>query len=181
MKFGLIGCICLVFCGFAWAGERDFSAPSTEAERALDTLLAWYMQQTDTEDGSLFDFLLQREDRETHNDALYATKITPTLVQAIAAAERKMEQENCPDGANDDVICGFDFDPILCAQDILLPPHFYHTLKAPADTTAGESVLIRYRNGADKDGHQADYWVQKEASGWKFAGVRCGTLKLNMP
>lgn len=175
----------LVFAKAAIAGENGFSVPTTAPEKALHAILQSYMREFDKQGSDTFAFWTQQRERNTGMNryfegkfAKYEGKFTNTLVQAVNAKDKELRKD-CEPG---DGICGMDFDPFLCAQDILLPPHAYFTTRVeivdgrPPDTEASATrAYVLYRRGREKDANarRTDYLLEKERGVWKIAGVRC--------
>ena len=162
------------------ANEIEFSAPTTAPEKALHAILQWHHHETGQRSTVLFDFLTQRSGRSKASDMRYQRKFTMSLVRAISAADQRMHDKDC------EGICGLDFDPILCAQDILLPPHAYLTTSKarangwPAKLASSDShAYILYRRGRVGESylHRVDYLMEKEGGAWKIAGVYCRAEK----
>jgi len=184
----------LCFTRTAEADERAFSAPITEPERALHAILQWEMQEWELKlkppRNDLADFLRQLPRRNTQRDREFQSKFTDALVQSITAADQAGGRANC-DGA-----CGVDYDPILCAQDILIPPHSYLTTSKAKGNDWPDNVAatayrayVRYRRGEANDpyAHRIDYLMEKQLGRWKIAGINCiggngyGGSKFNIP
>lgn len=160
----------------ATANEIDFSAPTTAPEKALHAILQRHGHETGQRSTDLFEFLTQRSGRSKANDGRYQSKFTASLVQAIRAVEQSMHEKDC------EGICGLDFDPITCAQDILLPPHAYFTTRTEKTNgwpTNSESnaqrayVLYRNSQAGNPYVYRIDYLLEKEHGTWKIAGVFC--------
>ena len=180
----------LCFARAAVANERTFSAPTTEPEKALHAILQWEMADTELHHFDLGDFLRQLPGRDTQRDEVFQSKFTDALVQSIAAADQAGGRANC------DGVCGVDFDPIVCAQDTLNPPHFYLTASKakgngwPDNVAATtDRAYVRYRRGAARDRyvHRIDFLMEKQSGRWKIAGICCiggkgyGGSKFNIP
>ena len=160
----------------ASANEVEFSAPTTAPEKALHAILQWRGRVFGERSSNLTEFLTQRSGRSKANDARYKRMFTMGLVRAISAVDRSMTDKDC------DGVCGLDFDPIFCAQDILLPPHTYLTTSKERanggrlNTASRDSrAYVLYRRGRadEKYVHRIDYLLEKESGIWKIAGVYC--------
>ncbi len=174
-----ICCVMLVLsASAALADESGFTAPVTAPEKALASLLKWHMEQFEERGSNHFEFLVQRPGRKKDKDRLYYSKYTRGLIKAISGVNRKMSGPG---------LSGIDYDPILCAQDILLPPHYYMTTRmetaahrvAPSPEEAA-SAFVLFRSGDGKDAHRVDYLLEKEGGIWKIAGVACGKTMFNI-
>ena len=175
----------LVFTKAAIADENGFSMPTTAPEKALHAILRSYMQEYEKQGSDTSDFWTQQRVRhkEMHRYfegkfARYEGKFTSALVRAVSAHDQEMRKECEPA----DGICGLDYDPVLCAQDILLPPHAYFTTRVettqgqPSNNEAGAArayVLYRHGPAGDAQAHRTDYLLENERGRWKIAGVRC--------
>lgn len=111
--------------------------------------------------------------RATADESRYALKITPDLLKAIAAAERAEVGANCGGTYRDGEICGLDFHPITCAQDIPEADRLYRVVSALPErqvisTTWGEVV--------------ASYRMVLDGNMWKLDGIACHpSPRFNMP
>lgn len=178
------------FTHAAAANDRAFSAPTTEPEKALHAILQWAMAETELHHWGLGEFLRQLPGRNTHRDREFRSKFTDALVQSISAADQARRTADC------DGLCGLDFMPIFCAQDVLYPLHFYLTTNKelgngwPASVAAtANHTYVRYRSGKASDpyAHHIDYLMEKQIGRWKIAGIYCvpdrgfGGSKFNIP
>lgn len=159
-----------------FANDGEFSAPTTAPEQALHAIMRWHMQQQSQRGAEIFNFLTQQPQRNKAKDQRFEGKYTKGLIRAISAQDRAWRDKDC------DGICGLDFDPVLCAQDILLPPHTYFTTrteKANGWPTNREFdavrayILYRHSRAGNPYVHRIDYLLEKEHGVWKIAGVAC--------
>lgn len=165
---GLLAGLCGVLVTVAPARAADFHAPASEPEKALAALLKWETHLTGSQSDDNFFYLTGRPGQPVKQPAIFATKYTDALVQAVRAAEKKMVQQECGGTYSDGEICGLDFDPVACAQDELGKGLQYATLAAD-----DRSAKIALRLAGSKDIH-ALYAVKKEEKGWRLDGVSCG-------
>jgi hypothetical protein len=169
----------LVFSNPSFANEDGFSAPTTIPEKALQSILAWQMQEFQKPNSGLLDFLTQRPRRNLGKDKYYGTRFTKEFIRSVNAEDLQVAS-TCPGES-----CGLDYDPVLCAQDVLLPPYSYFTTRmegthknwpASSDATA-RSAFILFRSGSEENGYRVDYLLQKEGGVWKIAGVNCVSVR----
>lgn len=180
----LAATLLLACANTAVADEGDFSTPVTAPEKALHVILQSYMREFEQPDSDTFAFWTQQRGQESavhqHFEgkfARYKGKFTKGLVQAISKKDRNLRKTCDPA----DGLCGLDFDPVLCAQDILLPPHAYFTTRMekangwtePDIGAAVTRAYVLYRNGSGDGAHRIDYQLEKERGVWKISGVRC--------
>ena len=72
--------------------------------------------------------------------AKVARRFTPALLRAYASAQTAAVKRDCGGRYSKDEICGYDFDPVTCAQDLSAKPYLYRT-----DCEGGDFAIIEYR------------------------------------
>ena len=116
------------------------------------------LRRVDADPEPLVNLLNGRGERGFRRTVDYTALLTPSLIAAIAHAERAPLRRNCEGRYRPGEICGLDFVPITCAQDSA-EAHLYRI----GATRPGEarSTVVTYRpvQGADK---------------WRMDGIRCG-------
>jgi hypothetical protein len=155
--------------GSAPSPEKDFHRATTEAERALDQII----RLSDQDDG-LFLFVTRRPERDERRDRKYASLLTAKLKRTILAEERRMVKQDCG-GVYTGEICGFNSDPITCAQDYSEDGYIYRTEQATNDMAI---VFLRWPHLPDD---VANYRMIRSGNRWILDGVACATgAKFNM-
>jgi hypothetical protein len=149
--------------GLAWpAAAGTIHPPATTAERALDAILKHADQDPDQLD-NLFDGRGQRPFVPAED---YTKLLTAPVIAAMSAKEKAMVQAACGGHYRKGEVCGMDFSPITCAQD-LSDSYLYRT-EASAEDRADISY---YWPGTDKP--VATYRLVRQAQTWKIDGIRC--------
>jgi hypothetical protein len=150
---GLIG-------GPAFANE-PFHSPQSKAERALDAIL-----KMAGKDGNQLDNLFDgRGDPSFHKTVDYTRFLTRSLLSAIADRQKQILQQDCGGRYTQGELCGMDYSPINCAQDVNRT-YVYRTEKD------NDSVAeITYAWPGQKPA--ATYRLVLSADHWKLDGIRC--------
>lgn len=155
---------CTLFCvAFAALSTGVLADPaehpaSTSAELALDRVL-----KTADADHEILDNLFHR-----YPDAPvpagkrvnYAHLLTPAFLSSLKHQERALVQHDCGGTYRDGEICGMDYNPITCAQDVL-SSFTYNTLHE-----SGSSATIAAQGQT--------YHMVRVNGAWKLDGVECG-------
>jgi len=177
--------VCLLFASgasFAVAGQdapskdatnEGFHYPSTSAEQFLDLIITLASSTR----GHLADYVMNVPWRDIRYDPHYARLVTPGLREAISREEARQVKENC-DGkyADDGDICGLDYDPITCAQDLSEEGYLFRTEKSGRDKAV---LSLRWPGIPQIVG---TYRLIRTGGVWKLDGIRCDpTAAFNMP
>lgn len=166
MKRTVVIALCIVAA--AWAVMRFFSdgpfhEAVTDAEKALDTTL-----KKVGEDEYLFENARIRTGVVPVKQRVDYTKmLTRRLVAELAAEEARLVKEQCGGKYVEGELCGFEHNPILCAQDVD-EEYYYHTLHQGGDT-----AIIDYSWPYQPNRAVAHYTMLLGKDGWKIDAVRC--------
>jgi hypothetical protein len=167
-------CIVLAIPLFALGASAPphakFHAPQSEPERALDSIL----KRVD-KDENLLDNLLQGRGTKNYKPTFdYASLLTSGLIAAIRTKEREIVRRDCRGKYVEGDICGLDYSPITCAQD-MNSKYEYRTLE-----NTGDAVKIEYR-WPPGGKPVATYTLRKNGTDWKIDGISCaGASAFNM-
>jgi hypothetical protein len=144
------------------AAAGTIRPPATIAERALDAILKHADQDPD-----LLDNLFEGRGQRPFSPAEDYTKVlTAPVLAAMAAKEKALVQAACGGHYRKGEVCGMDFSPITCAQD-LSDSYLYRT------ETSGEdrADITYYWPGMNKP--VATYRLVRQAQTWKIDGISC--------
>lgn len=144
--------------------DSDFHAANTQAEKTLDAII----KQSET-DENMIEYILNRPGYDPSKDNGYSHLFTPALLKAWTDKEANLLRQDCGGKYIDGEICGIDYSPITCGQDIV-GGHFYRTLNSSANTTS--TVMAATSPQPDSSG--AIYRLVRDEEGWKLDGVDCG-------
>lgn len=156
----------------AWpAAAENMHPPKTSAERALDFIL----KQAD-QDPDLLDNLFDGRDKRPYRPAVDYTKVlTAPLMAAMSAKEKSLVQAGCNGHYRKGEICGLDYSPITCAQD-LNDSYLYRT-----EAGSAERAEITYSWPGTKKS-VATYTLVHQGNSWKIDGISCtGGDTFNFP
>jgi len=143
-----------------------FHRPRTAAERALDHIL-----ELDRTDRKSVAFVLQRPGRNA-TDQQYARLFTPAFLKAVRTRERELVERDCGGDYVDGELCGLEYSPITCAQDVSDAGYWFYTYRAGPKDAVLTVIFGEYReNGEPMRGPL--YRMTKDASGWRLDGVAC--------
>lgn len=154
----LAAAICAAAPSLAWA-IGAFHPAQTPSELALDKIL----HLADADQDQLAN-LLHRPGRDGKVD--YTRIMTPALIAALVNEEKKMVQKDCGGKYREGELCGFDYSPITCAQD-LAPFYLYHTV-----LDLNDRVIIEYE-WPKQTSRAAVYTLVKRGNGWLIDGITC--------
>jgi hypothetical protein len=147
----------------AWpAAAETIHPPETTAERTLDGIL----KHADYDDQQLDNLFDGRGQRAFHATVDYSKVLTTPVLAAISAKEKTLVQAGCGGHYQKGEICGLDFSPITCAQD-LSDTYFYRTETSGDD----RAEIAYYWPGMTKS--IATYRLVRQAGTWKIDGIRC--------
>jgi hypothetical protein len=100
--------------------------------------------------------------------------LTGDLIASIRTKEREIVQKDCKGKYVEGDICGLDYSPITCAQD-MNSKYEYRTLE-----NTGDAVKIEYR-WPPGGKPVATYTLRKNGTDWKIDGISCaGASAFNM-
>jgi hypothetical protein len=154
----------------AKAPDSTWHAAQTASEVALDRIL----KQADG-DGDQLDNLLDGRGRPGFRPTVdYTATLTPPLLAAIKQTEKQLVQKSCH-GHYTDEICGLDFSPLTCAQDVN-DTYLYRT-----NFDGGHIVEISYAWASDKPAPAATYRLIEAGGTWKLDGIKCQDYTWNYP
>jgi hypothetical protein len=149
--------------GLAWpAAAGAIHPPATTAERALDGILKHADQDPDLLD-NLFDGRGQRPFRPAED---YTKVLTAPVIAAMSAKEKALVQAACAGHYRKGEVCGMDFSPITCAQD-LSDSYLYRTETSSED----QADISYYWPGTNKP--VATYRLVRQGQTWKIDGISC--------
>jgi hypothetical protein len=148
----------------AMADDGEFHAPATQAERALHDILAF---DTNPANAKHRLNILQG----STDTSLLTEWLTPELKTELAATEAELVQQECDGQYIDHNVCGFGFDPLLCAQDVSDSPYMYYTTQADAS-----QAIIEYRWREDPDNTYGRYKMVRKGTSWQLDGIDCAQL-----
>ena len=138
----------------AVSADMAFHPASTDAELALDRVL-----KTADGDRRIPDNLFHRAPVPAALRVVYARLLTPAFLASLRQQERALVQKDCGGVYRSGEICGFDYNPITCAQDVA-SSFAYETLR---DT--GKTAIIGWQGNT--------YMLMHERGAWKLARVSC--------
>ena len=157
----------------AFAGDSKFHPPQTEAEKALHEII-----DLEAKGSNLFAFALGIPEGDPAKTKRYGQFFTKAFLTALRKAEADLIQSNCGGIDREDEPCGFDFDPLLCAQDTW-DVYVFRTIKA------GEASATIIAIGLEVENHEEAYHyynMTKEQEIWKLDGIDClKGFTFNMP
>ncbi len=148
--------------------SMNFHRAKTDPERALDAILS-----RDKDDVNVFEYLTRHTPGIKTTD--YANMFTAAYKQAVTDMEAQQVQENCGGKYIQGELCGIDFSPVTCAQDVTDTFYLYRT-----EQISKREAIIAY--AWPKSLHaSATYRLLKKNGRWKLDGVMCaGGAKFNM-
>ncbi|NVK19642.1 MAG: hypothetical protein HWE30_13160 [Methylocystaceae bacterium] len=150
------------------ANTNGFSAPTSDAERAVDAILTYdTLASSDRRFGDLMDYMVGYPNRKTNFDHLYDQFFTPALTKAWRTAERNQVQKNCNGQYIEGEQCGLGFNPLTCAQDDPAQGYLYRTERK----SKGVATVTTTWQGQLKP--LAAYSVVKQDKAWVIDGVSC--------
>lgn len=92
---------------------------------------------------------------------------TQALRQAWLQKDKELALVDCGKAQVAGQICGLDYDPFFCAQDIPIEPVLYNTIRSDKDTAI---ISVSWA----KDGEvMAVYKLLKIGNTWKVDGISC--------
>ncbi len=116
-------------------------------------------------------YLLDIPHRDFKKDSDYGKLFTPALRKAASEAEAEMVKETCGGVYEEGELCGLDFDPIICAQDI---PEYYLYRVEQLGADKAVVTLGFAQSMKDQDPYPAaTYSVVRQGKGWIIDGILC--------
>lgn len=151
----------------AWAAPRasepgEFHRAATPAETALDRVL-----RLSEKDPNLVEFLLATPLYKAKADKGYARYFTARLRADLAAMERASVTENCQGKYLEGELCGLDYNPLTCAQDLSDKAYLYRT-----SSSDDARAVIDYKWPGEKQ-PAARFVLVREDGQWKVDAVTC--------
>jgi hypothetical protein len=118
-------------------------------------------------DDSMVFYIVRAPFRDRRNDVNYRGLFTKLLETDWGAAEADEVRKNCGGRYINGEICGLDFDPLVCGQDISETGYLYHV-----DCLDEVSATITVRwPWIEKP--NATYRLLKQGEKWILDGVTC--------
>lgn len=96
--------------------------------------------------------------------------LTKPLFDAIKAKEVETVKDACKGAYIDGELCGMEYSPFLCGQDVASDPLLFHSVAASED-----SALIDYWSDVDQV-VVGRYRLVKDKDRWKIDGIHCVDL-----
>ncbi|KHK04068.1 hypothetical protein [Desulfovibrio sp. TomC] len=143
-------------------GQGGYHRAATEAEKTLDRVL-----RLSEKDPDLVAFLLATPQYKARAGKDYGRYVTPRLRTDLAALERATVAENCQGKYLDGELCGLDYNPLTCAQDLADGAYLYQT----ASSGDGRAE-ISYKWPGEKDS-LGRFTLVQDGGVWKIDAVTC--------
>lgn len=147
------------------ADKAAFYPPQTEAEHALDGILARDRQG----DADMIGYLVQYSERDKSKDANYTAFFTNGFVKAVSAFEKKLVDTQC-DGKYTGELCGHDASYISCGQDT--PDEYLYQTEQANDKEA-TIAAIWSPEYTESIKYKSTHRLLKQNGRWKLDGVAC--------
>jgi hypothetical protein len=154
-----------------------FHPPAIEAERALNRILVRGDRESDRllnqnpkrgdRVDRMFYFMTGREGGRKKYGSLFAADFSREVIDSIAGLERKWVKEDCNGKYRNDEICGFDYNPLNCAQDS--PPYGYFF----AVETQGDGQAVIAVSWGENDTLAGRYRMVERKGHWKIDAIDC--------
>lgn len=141
-----------------------FHEPKSTSEKTLDFFITQIQIDENFAD-NLFEGRGNKNYKQTFNYHLF---LTDKLIDDLRAREAYLVKEYCHGHYNEHEVCGFDANPITCAQDDLTNILYYSF----NDNGFVADILIRRKN--DFTIH-AEYFLTRpnQHAKWKISQIRC--------
>jgi len=150
--------------------EATFHSPTIAAEKALDAAI-----RNSDADSDMFFFLVKRP-RDIGKDRNYSGLFSANLQNSWKLAENKLLNEECGGKYKSGEVCGLDYNPLTCMQDLFEDGYGYRT-----DSLSHNKASISYRWIKSDGGPIATYRLVRIHGRWLIDGVRCSSgAKFNM-
>jgi hypothetical protein len=147
----------------------SYAAPVKPAEQALLQIIDEFDQNPD-----LLEPILGRSGQKTAETERFASHFSPALRKALHAAESDLVQQYCGGTYRDGELCGLDYIPLTCAQDIFDSASAVLT----SENTGQGGATITYRISGD-DTIIARYRMQQMHESWIIDGIDCDDSTFN--
>ena len=144
------------------SGQGGYHRAATEAEKTLDRVL-----RLSEKDPDLVEFLLATPHYKAKPGKDYGRYVTPRLRTDLAALERAAVAENCQGKYIDGELCGLDYNPLTCAQDLADGAYLYQT-----ESPGGDRAEIAYKWPGGKV-VVARFTLVQDGGVWKIDVVKC--------
>jgi len=144
------------------APAQVFQPPSSDAERALNSILKWR-----DPGGPVYRFLTDQNGGRKLYEKRFDRHFTVPLLDAVAALERKLVKEECRGRYVEGDMCGIGYNPLNCAQDD--PPNGYHFLVE----SAGEGTEVIATAWRASGPVTARYRVTRYHGTWAIDAISC--------
>jgi hypothetical protein len=144
------------------AGPGGFHRAATEPEKTLDRVL-----RLSEKDPALVEFLLATPQYKAKAGKDYGRYVTSRLRADLAALERAAVAENCQGKYLDGELCGLDYNPLTCAQDMADGAYLYQT-----EFSGDGRADIAYKWPGQK-AVVARFALVQEGGVWKLDAVTC--------
>ena len=161
-----LGIAAVVWVGMNFTNESPYHRPQNDAEKALDTALVKV-----GDDPYAFENMHIRPGIVPNASRVdYSPMLTAKLMAQLAADEKRIVERDCNDVYIEGEICGFDYDPILCAQDT---ENGYVYMTTHEDATTASIDYSWPMSSGRPEKTVAHYDLIKDKSGWKIDAVTC--------
>jgi hypothetical protein len=144
------------------AGSSAWHAPLTTPELALDRIL----KMADSDPDQLDNLLGGRGRADFHPTVDYTAVLTPPLLAAIRRSEDQLVRKSCG-GYYTGEVCGLDFSPVTCAQD-MNDAYLYRT-----EFKRGHVAEISYAWSLAVASPAATYMLLEAGGNWRIDGIKC--------
>jgi hypothetical protein len=165
--------LAIVMAGAATSGPQTspggWHAPLTTSELALDRIL----KMADGDSAQLDNLLGGRGKARFHPTVDYKAVMTPSLLTAIKRSEDQLVQKSCG-GRYTGEVCGLDFSPVTCAQDVN-DTYLYRT-----EFKRTHVAEVSYAWPSGDASPTATYMLLEEGGIWKIDGIKCLGYAWNM-
>jgi hypothetical protein len=161
VAFCMMGDVCLAAIPNQ---KQTFHAARTTQEKTL----AHILQQSEKQEG-LMNGMLERVKLNEKQIVMVRKFFTPNMVNAWQQENKRIAEQDCGGAFLEENSCGFDYDPLLCAQDDNDGKFIYRT-----EYQSSKQTLISMQwDGQPITEPVARYRLIKSAGQWKLDGVAC--------
>lgn len=136
------------------------------AKHSAEKWLAWLLKRAERDDSMIF-YVVGAPFRDRRKDANYRGLFSTGLEADWAAAEAGEVRKNCGGQYMNGEICGLDFDPLVCGQDVSEKGYLFRI-----DDMAENSAIITMRWPWIEQ-PVATYRLLKQGKRWRLDGVTC--------
>jgi hypothetical protein len=145
---------------------KGYHTASSEAEMALDEIL-----RLSDKDDNMLNFVLRAPDYKPKADKGYAGHFTQRLLRDMAEMERREVKSKCGGKYIQGELCGTEYNPLTCAQDMSDSGYLYRT-----DSSGGSKATISYAWPGEKK-RLAVFEMVLEHGRWMIDSVKCNPDK----